>query len=39
MLYVQYVEVLYISVVQDVARGPKLALWGFLLGPFKKNFL
>ena len=29
----------YTSVVQDVARGPKLALWGFLLGPFKKNFL
>ena len=29
----------YTSVVQDVARGPKLALWGFLLGPFKKNVL
>ena len=29
---------IHYSVVQDVARGPKLALWGFLLGPFKKIF-
>ena len=31
-------KMLYNSVVQDVARGPKLAFWGFLLGPFKKSF-